>query len=77
MGAGDVDGDSSANAAGADSRASGAMTAVAAAAAMARRRFMKTSWSPGAAAGSTLWPAGSACGARGVSLGRAGVAGFW
>ncbi|MEU7060034.1 hypothetical protein [Streptomyces sp. NPDC046197] len=37
----------SAKAAGADSRARGAMTAVAAAAAMARRSFMKTSGSPG------------------------------
>lgn len=40
---GPAEGDSSANAMGADSKASGAMTAVAAAAAMARRSFMKTS----------------------------------
>jgi hypothetical protein len=38
-----AEGDPSANATGADSRASGAMTAVAAATAMTRRSFMKTS----------------------------------
>jgi hypothetical protein len=50
------EGDSSANAEGADSRASGAMTAVAAAAAMARRSFIKTSRPQDIQYGARAWP---------------------
>jgi hypothetical protein len=59
------EGVSSANAAGAESSARGAIAAVAAARAMARRSFMKTSESPVyRCVAVRVWGEASACGAR-------------